>query len=825
MVGEAIQGLQQQLLFAGNYKSSIQENCDELIKVFQRSFYPTFGIDDLIRFVSEHIISTHIILSLTQKEKQENLLHDSIYRAFEKLVSTSIDKKLLDTNFLSINESINQLLKETEDENILFTKLMGREEGEVLPDYFLGMFKSLMRKHLNSSGRNAQYLYPSFTLPPFIDTEAKSNTIVCYDLLVYYWSAITIPESTRSFGNSLSFVDIKPQGQKHFSFSDRDDNLNKLINLNRDPVQIVFGTIQQMSLGNRTVNKEWISKVKKTFKNDSKRNPVSYWFLWAKERLGSNGILVLRGDHSLAASPEYKEWRKTVSNICNRVYVQAQQYSNQVIYCFIFNEDSLKEGVYFAPSYLEDFATVNEESDDWLTLSSDEYKNFLCLISEKEKSIFNESLPLLDLKNKSWHTDFNKKQLLLKSQLFLKKQKKADTLDLKEDDEVINENQLIKIYVKPFLKKWAFIAKRDTNNWNTAHHYGFNNENPTFALATHKDIGLETVPIQHPPLKSFFDRKQNATVLPQNIYKEDQSYVSNISDWALDRFKQYYISRLPKIEENSSIEPIKEILGLELKNIHKFTNRLPVLNKYVIKLEEVIQDDNCLFEEIIKLLHLLNSKMNQLYKNSSEKKTMINSITQASIKISAAIQKLEKGKMENETKIGFLTKENIFYYCFAILNHSIYRHDYENELKALLPRIPLLNDFWSWSKKGKDLFNAEASKTENNILQFVDIDDEFNEFDLTINTTQKLVGIHEDDLKGEWHKHKIFHLILQEYKERKPLNKDLQTFFNPSIPAINQIDLIKSVKLQSQYFKNIMDILPEKLFENSESTIRLKRRK
>ncbi|MBD0402667.1 type ISP restriction/modification enzyme [Flammeovirga sp. EKP202] len=823
MVGEAIQHLQQQLLYAGNYKSLIQEKSTGLIKVFKKSFYPTFEVEDLLRFISEHIVSKHIVSILIDTEGQKGLFEDSIFQAFEGLTSQTIDEELLQKSYQTVAENIEQLSLEQDNKDALFTTLMGREEGEPLPNYFLGMFRSLMKKHLNNSGTNAQYLYPSFTLPPFLDIEAKSNTIVCYDLLAYYWSAIIIPASTRSFGNSLCFVNIKPQGQKHLDFVEDDSNLNKLINLNRDPVQIVFGTIQQMSLGNRTAHKDWVNKVKKTFKNDSFRNPVSYWFLWAKERLGNNGILVIRGDHSLAAAPEYKNWRNTVSKICQRIYIQAQQYSSQVVYCFIFSKEEEKEGVFYAPSYLEDFAQVHEDSDDWITLSSDEYKNFLCLISDKEKSIFNQTLPALNLKNKSWHTDFNKKQLIEKVNLYYKNQKKKETLGLDEDT-VVSDAQLSRIYVKPFLKKWAYISKRDTENWNTLQHHGFQIENPTFALSMHKDLGLEVTPSNQALLSTYYSRNQFATILPLNIYKEDHSYSSNISDWALDRFKQYYVSRLPKVELNNSVGSIQDLLESEIKSIERYTNRLPVLHKFTKQLSDLTQEKESSLDDVTKLLHQLTQKMHQLFRGSTEKKVMIQEINKSSQKIISTIGELEKGKIENEQKVKALKKENIFYYCFAILNHPLYQNDFEKELKALPPRIPLLNDFWSWAKMGKEIFQSGTSNIDDIHFTFGDVTEENDETDILINSSQKIAGLEENQKIGEWDKQKVFQLILQEYRERKPLNKDLQKYYRSEIAVINRLELLKSIQFQAQFYLKVKNTLPNHLFENSGQKFRLKRR-
>ncbi|MCK7590609.1 DEAD/DEAH box helicase family protein [Subsaxibacter sp. CAU 1640] len=53
-----------------------------------------------------------------------------------------------------------------------------------------------------------------------------------------------------------------------------------------------------------------------------------------------------------------------------------------------------------------------------------------------------------------------------------------------------------------------------------------------------------------------------------------------------------------------------------------------------------------------------------------------------------------------------VTKEDIFYYVYGILHSPDYRETFANDLKKMLPRIPLVdspNDFWKFSKSGRAL--------------------------------------------------------------------------------------------------------------------------
>lgn len=51
-------------------------------------------------------------------------------------------------------------------------------------------------------------------------------------------------------------------------------------------------------------------------------------------------------------------------------------------------------------------------------------------------------------------------------------------------------------------------------------------------------------------------------------------------------------------------------------------------------------------------------------------------------------------------------KEDVFYYVYGVLHSSDYRVAFANDLKKMLPRLPLVTgakDFWAFSKAGRKL--------------------------------------------------------------------------------------------------------------------------
>lgn len=52
---------------------------------------------------------------------------------------------------------------------------------------------------------------------------------------------------------------------------------------------------------------------------------------------------------------------------------------------------------------------------------------------------------------------------------------------------------------------------------------------------------------------------------------------------------------------------------------------------------------------------------------------------------------------------GAIGKEDIFYYVYGVLHSPEYRSRFESSLKKMLPRMPYLKDFWTYSKIGREL--------------------------------------------------------------------------------------------------------------------------
>nr|WP_324725916.1 type ISP restriction/modification enzyme [Helicobacter cinaedi] len=69
---------------------------------------------------------------------------------------------------------------------------------------------------------------------------------------------------------------------------------------------------------------------------------------------------------------------------------------------------------------------------------------------------------------------------------------------------------------------------------------------------------------------------------------------------------------------------------------------------------------------------------------------------------------------QNAYNDSTITKEDIFYYIYAILNHKDYIAKYKDNLSKMLPRIPLMQDFWGFVASGRALAGLHINYESHN---------------------------------------------------------------------------------------------------------------
>ena len=138
-----------------------------------------------------------------------------------------------------------------------------------------------------------------------------------------------------------------------------------------------------------------------------------------------------------------------------------------------------------------------------------------------------------------------------------------------------------------------------------------------------------------------------------------------------------------------------------------------------------------------------------------------------------------------------ITKEDIFYYTYAVLHNPAYRRKYELNLKREFPRLPFYQDFYKWVAWGKALMNwhlnyetvepyqltiqeaKERQETPKVKLRAIP-----EEGKIVIDENTTILGIPATAWNYKLGNRSALHWILDQYKEKKPEDKTIAEKFN-----------------------------------------------
>lgn len=167
-----------------------------------------------------------------------------------------------------------------------------------------------------------------------------------------------------------------------------------------------------------------------------------------------------------------------------------------------------------------------------------------------------------------------------------------------------------------------------------------------------------------------------------------------------------------------------------------------------------------------------------------------------------------------------VTKDEIFYYVYAVLNDPAYREKYMQNLKREFPRIPLYENFTRWSKWGEHLMNLHLyyEKAHPYNLQLIELIStplpkarlkaikERGIIQLDENT--ELHGIPKEAWEYRLGNRSALEWILEQHKEKKPSDPTIAEKFNTyrfSDYKEQVIDLLRRVTTVSVETMKIID--------------------
>jgi predicted helicase len=185
---------------------------------------------------------------------------------------------------------------------------------------------------------------------------------------------------------------------------------------------------------------------------------------------------------------------------------------------------------------------------------------------------------------------------------------------------------------------------------------------------------------------------------------------------------------------------------------------------------------------------------------------------------------LSKFKTLTEFPNG-ITKEDIFYYTYAVLHNPEYRKKYELNLKLEFPRLPFYDNFFKWAAWGKQLMelhinyetvapfdlqvvdNTHLVKDKNYKLKVKLKADKVNNA-IAIDEHTYILGIPESAWLYKLGNRSALEWVLDQYKEKKYTDKTIAEKFNTYRFADYKnhvIDLLKRVCTVSLETMKIID--------------------
>ena len=149
------------------------------------------------------------------------------------------------------------------------------------------------------------------------------------------------------------------------------------------------------------------------------------------------------------------------------------------------------------------------------------------------------------------------------------------------------------------------------------------------------------------------------------------------------------------------------------------------------------------------------------------------------------------GLLQFQTHYNDITvsKEDIFYYAYAVFQNPHYRKKYELNLKREFPRLPFYTDFWKWKEWGEKLMDLHLNYETIAPYPLRRVDTKPSSIKpklkadkidgkITLDTATTLEGIPAIAWEYQLGNRSALEWILDQYKEKKPRDPTIRDRFN-----------------------------------------------
>ena len=602
-------------------------------------------------------------------------------------------------------------------------------------DFIINSVEDVLKKEFNRSltDENVNILEPFVGTGTFISRLLQSGNIKPKDLerkykkeifaneivlLAYYIATVNIENIYHDLNNEAEYKEFEgicltdtfqlgeDKEESQLIFNSFKENSERVKRQKNAPLQIIFGnppyTIGQNSANDNAQNKKYPildNRILETYSKESSAglNKALYdayikAFRWATDRLNKNGgVIGFVTNGAWIDGTATSGFRKTIEKEFSSIYIfnlrGNQRTSGEIsrreggkifggrsrtpiaITLLVKNPNEEKEkakihyydiGDYLTReeklSKINDFKSIGSKKMDWQILNPNEEGDWINQRNDK----FKDFIPLIDKDNKN-----NKETFFTMSSNGVVTSRDSWVYSYSKVNLEKNMRETIDFYNKE-VEKILNTRKKDKNK----------------AI---EDI-IDTNPVN---ISWSADLKKKA-----NSYKFDEFYKSDIVISLYRPFTKQYLyfnkfwnerySRQDKFKASLSIGTIgiggnKEFSITILKEIGDFQT-LQNANFYPLY---CVEEEN-------------KNKDKSLFENSDE-------IKEENKKDGISDYIFNLAKQKYSTKI---TKEDIFYYVYGFLHNEDYKKEFEADLKKLIPRLPLVDDyriFKTYSDIGREL--------------------------------------------------------------------------------------------------------------------------
>jgi len=727
---------------------------NNFIKGLQENINSSIDSEEAIEMLSQHIITKPIFEALFENysfvknnpisSAMEEILNLLLEQQFEK--ETSELKEFYDDVRVRVgnidnSEGKQKIIVELYEKffKTAFPKLVEKLGIVYTPvevvDFIINSVEDVLKKEFNRSltDENVNILEPFVGTGTFISRLLQSGNIKPKDLerkykkeifaneivlLAYYIATVNIENIYHDLNNEAEYKEFEgicltdtfqlgeDKEESQLIFNSFKENSERVKRQKNAPLQIIFGnppyTIGQNSANDNAQNKKYPildNRILETYSKESSAglNKALYdayikAFRWATDRLNKNGgVIGFVTNGAWIDGTATSGFRKTIEKEFSSIYVfnlrgnartsgeQRKKEKGNIfgegtktpiaITLLVKNPNEKKEkaeiyyydiGDYLTRkeklSKIKDFKSIGNKKIDWQILNPNEEGDWINQRNDK----FKDFIPLIDKDNKN---------------------NKETFFTMSSNGVVTSRDSWVYSYSKVNLEK---------NMRETIDFYNKEVEKILNTRKEDKNKAIEDTIDSNPKNISWSrDLKKKA-----NSYKFDEFNKSDIVISLYRPFtKQYlYFNRFWN-ETPAQQDKFKNYLSIGTVGIGGNKDfSITILNN--IGDFQTLQNAN--FYPLYYVEEENRNKDKSLFENSDE-------IKEENKKDGISDYIFNLAKQKYSTKI---TKEDIFYYVYGFLHNEDYKKEFEADLKKLIPRLPLVDDyriFKTYSDIGREL--------------------------------------------------------------------------------------------------------------------------